>query len=61
MILEGFVPSRVADGHFELNEICTTQREADDLLRAMKLHQPHRGQHHVVSVTVSVVPNEARP
>lgn len=54
MIIDGYAPARVSDSHIELSEVCPTESEAGDLLKAMKLHQPHRGEHNVVPVMVMV-------
>lgn len=54
MILDGYCLERVADGHLDIYTFSASSHTVDQLRTAMKMHQPHAGEHRVAPVTIEV-------
>jgi hypothetical protein len=50
----GWALQNMKTGEILLSDIVDTEREAQQLRQGMNLHQPHRGAHRVIPVTVRI-------
>lgn len=50
----GWALQNMRTGEIVISDICDTEREALDLRDRMRKHQPHRGAHRVIPITVRI-------